>query len=104
MKSSCRNTLTLIESLNIPHVRPYVCQLTDAGPGVGVNNFEAQFRDTEIAILFKSRLRHRFHLATDDQGHNIAERSNAYVGEAIADGSALKTDYFSDHQGLTKTK
>ena len=67
LKSSCRNTLTFIESLNIPHVRPYVCQLTDAGPGVGVNNFEAQFRDTEIASLFKSRLRHRSHLATDDQ-------------------------------------
>ena len=102
LKKSCHKLLAYIDSLKLPHVRPYVFQLTDAGPGVGVNNFEAQFRETELAMLHNSQLRHRVHLATDDQGHNIAERTNAYVGDAIADGSALKVDYFEMHHGLTQ--
>ena len=42
------------------------------------------------------------HLASDDQGQNEAERTNAYIGEAIADGCPLKIDYYDKHHGLSE--
>ena len=73
--------LTLIESLQLPHLRPYVIEFTDAGPGVACNNYEVKFREVEIAQLHGSALRYRVHLAADDQGQNEAERTNAYIGK-----------------------
>ena len=90
-----------IETLGLPKVRPCVIEFTDAGPGVGCNNFEVQFREIELAKLHKSSLRHRVHLASDDQGQNEAERTNAYIGESVADGCILKIDYFGKHHGLS---
>ena len=84
-----------------PQLKPYVIEYTDAGPGVASNNYEVKFREVEIAKLHKSSLRHRVHLASDDQGQNEAERTNAYIGEALADGTPLKIDYFDKHEGLT---
>ena len=54
--------------------------MCDAGPGMGSSNFEVQFREVELALLHGSVLRHRVHLASDDQGQNEAERTNAYIG------------------------
>ena len=84
--------------------KPYVLENTDAGPGVGISNYEVKFREVELAKLHKSAMRYRVHLATDDQGHNEAERTTAYIGEAIADGCALKTNYFTKHHGLTENE
>ena len=72
-----------IESLALPRLRPYVIEFTDAGPGVACNNYEVKFRELEIARLHKSALRYRVHLASDDQGQNEAERTNAYIGKVI---------------------
>ena len=45
---------------------------------------------------------HRVHLASDDHSQNEAEHATAYVGEALADGTPLKIDYFSKHSGFTE--
>ena len=74
------NVLHFLEGLNLPKLRPCVIEFTDAGPGVGVSNHEVQYREVELARLHKSVLRHRVHLASDDQGQNEAERTNAYIG------------------------
>ena len=97
----CQKVIAFIKTLNLPEVRPYIIEFTDAGPGVGCNNFEVQFREIEIAKLHKSGLLPRVHLATDDQGQNEAERTNPYIGEAVADGCILKTDYVDKHHGLS---
>ena len=73
--------LDAMHKLKLPPVRPRIIESTDAGPGVGSNNFEVRFRDAEIALLHNSSIRSRIHLATDDQGQNEAERTNSYIGK-----------------------
>ena len=77
----CRAVTDDITSMKLPPVRPRVIEFTDAGPGVGSNNFEVRFWDAEIAVLHNSTIRTRIHLATGDQGQNEAERTNSYIGE-----------------------
>ena len=43
----------LMDDLKLPIVRPRWCDLTHAGPGVGVSNFEVKFRDVELCCVFK---------------------------------------------------
>ena len=77
---SSTELLTYIDDLKWHPVREYSIAFTDAGPGEGVNNYQVSFREIEIAQLHKSVLRYRVHLASDDQGQNEAERTNAYIG------------------------
>ena len=44
----CKNILVAIENLRLPIVTLRWCDLTDAGLGVGVSNFEVKFRDAEM--------------------------------------------------------
>ena len=90
-----------LQDMKVPQPRPFIIEYTDAGPGVACNNYDVKFREVEIAKLHKTSLRYRVHLATDDQGQNEAERTNAYIGEAVSDGCPLKTDYVHKHQGLS---
>ena len=93
-----------IERLNMPPVRPRVIEKTDGGPGVAANNFSVHFREAELSLLHRSSQRYRIHLASEDQVFNEAERTNAYVGDALVDGTALKTDYFDKYHGLTESE
>ena len=102
LQKMCQKVLEKIDTFGKQDVRPYVIEFTDGGAGVAVNNYEVRYREVEIAKLHDSVIRHRVHLATDDQGQNESERSNAYVGEAIADGRPVKTDYFDKHHGLSE--
>ena len=34
---------------HFPHPKPYIIEYTDAGPGIGVTNYEVRFRECEIA-------------------------------------------------------
>ena len=80
----------------------YHHQATDAGPGVGVSNLEVRFRDIEIARIHSSDRVNRIHRAPGDSGQNEAERSNAAIGDALVDGSALKWNYYGPLDGLTE--
>ncbi|XP_070580686.1 uncharacterized protein [Ptychodera flava] len=79
-----------------------ILKATDAGPGVGITNFEVRFRDAEIVRIHGSDHMTRLHRAPGDSGQNEAERSNAAIGEALVDGSALKWDYHKPSDGLTE--
>ena len=92
-----------IERLNMPPVRPRVIEKTDGGPGIAANNFSVHFREAELSLLHRSSQRYRIHLASGDQGFSKAERTNAYVGDALVDCTALKTDYFDKYHGLTES-
>ena len=43
----------------------------------------------------------RIHCAPGDSAQNEAERTNASIGEALVDGTALKWEYFKPFDGLT---
>ena len=44
----------------------------------------------------------RVHRAPGDSGQNEAERSNAAIGDALVDGSALKWNYYATLDGLSQ--
>ena len=39
----------MLEDLCLPPVKPRWADFTDAGPGVGVSNYDVRFGDTELA-------------------------------------------------------
>ena len=44
----CKQGLEIVSDLCLPPVKPRWADLTDAGPGVGVSNYEVRFRDAEL--------------------------------------------------------
>ena len=65
-------------------MKPRRAYLTDAGPGVGVNNHEVRFRDVEINRMHEVDYSIRVHRSTADSGQNEAERTNAASGIIIS--------------------
>ena len=49
--------LACLDCFKLPPVKPVWCDLSDAGPGVGVSNFEVKIRDAEFARIHKSDYR-----------------------------------------------
>ena len=102
VSNDCKELCHTIERLQLT---PWCCNVlkaTDAGPGVGVSNLEVRFRDIEIARIHSSDRVNRIHRAPGDSGQNEAERSNAAIGDALVDGSALKWNYYGPLDGLTE--
>ena len=100
VSNDCKELCHTIERLQLT---PWCCDVlkaTDAGPGVGVSNLEVRFRDIEIARVHSSDRVNRIHRAPGDSGQNEAERSNAAIGDALVDGSALKWNYYGPLDGL----
>ena len=93
---------TLIVKLPQTPVKPVVLELTDKGPGVGVNSLETQIREAEMALIHDSLRRTRVHRARDDSGQGESERTNASIGEALCGGQALKWNYYVPLEGKTK--
>ena len=52
--SSCKHGLEVLGDLCLPPVKPRWADLSDAGPGVGVSNYEVRFRDAELARVHNS--------------------------------------------------
>ena len=47
---SCESVLSTLSDLGLPYnVKPLWADFSDAGPGVGVSNFEVHFHDVEMA-------------------------------------------------------
>jgi hypothetical protein len=91
---ACEDTLASIAKLQLPGLREVVLELTDAGPGVGVSNYEVQFREAEKLRLLKSKRRTRVHRSRGDSAQNEAERTNAAIGEALVDGGPLEWHHY----------
>ncbi len=69
----CRLLKLFIEDQDLPSVRPRIAHFTDAGPGVGISNFEVCFRDAELSRLEDSDYRIRIHRGRGDSEQNEAE-------------------------------
>lgn len=63
-----------------------------------------RFSDFEIARIQSSGRVNRIHRALGDSVQNEAERTNASIGDALLDGTALKWEYFKPFGGLTDTE
>lgn len=90
-----------IAELNFPPVKPNWADLTDAGPGVGVSNYEVRFRDAELARVHRSDYRVRVHRSRGDSGQNEAERTNSAIGDSVVDGSTIDWNFYKRFDDLT---
>ena len=79
-----------IASFQLPPVYPWMLQLTDAGPGVGVSSEECRWRLLEKARIHNSDKVLRIHRAREYSDQNEAEGLNACIADAPCDGGTLK--------------
>ena len=98
----CQQVLEKISEFQLPIVKPMWCDLTDAGPGVGISNFEVRFRDAELCQIYNSDHRIRLHRSRGDTGQGEAERTNSAIGDSIVDGSTIEWEKFKKFEGLSK--
>ena len=99
---SCQRILALLNELQLPKLKPRCCDLTDAGPGVGVTNYEVKFRAAEICRMFDSDYWVRVHRSQGDSGQGEAERTNSAIGDAGVDGSTIEWEKYKKFKGLTE--
>lgn len=100
--SECSQYLRKIaDCLNLPRRCCSILKTTDAGPRVGITNTEVRFRDAEIAHIHSSDRVNRIHRASGVSAQNEAERTNAAIGDALVDGSALRWRYFKPFDDMT---
>ena len=98
----CRDTIALIKDLKLPVVKPRWCDLTDAGPGVGISNFEVKFRDAELCRIFNSDYRMRLHRSRGDSRQGEAERTNSAIGDAVVDGATINWEVYKQFEGMNE--
>ena len=97
----CQKLLQVIADLKVPPVKPRVAYLTDAGPGVGVSNFQVRFRDAEISRMYNSDYRVRVHRSRGDSGQGEAERTNSAIADSIVDGATIQWETIKRYEGMT---
>ena len=98
----CRDTIAVVKNLKIPVFKARWCDLTDAGPRVGVSNFEVKFRDAELCRIFNSDHRIRFHKSRGDSGQGKAERANSAIGDAVVDGATIIWEVYKQFDGMNE--
>ena len=99
--SECSQYLSKINCLNPPRMCCSILKTTDAGAGLGITNTEVRFKKAEITRIHSSDCVNRIHRAPRNSAQNIAEKTNATIGDALVDGSALRWEYFKPLDGLT---
>jgi hypothetical protein len=101
IQSKCEAITDALHDINLPQVKPRWADITGAGPGVGVSNFEVRFRDTELALIHNSDYRVRIHNSRGSSGDNEAERTNSAIGDSIVDGATIQWEKYPKFHGLT---
>ena len=97
----CNTLIHSIDSIGLPPVKPRWADLTDAGPGVGISNFEVRFRDAELARLHNSDYRIRLHRSRGDSRQNEAERTNSAIQDSVIDGATIPWESEERFAGMT---
>ena len=87
----------------MPKIKPFVSELTDSGPGVGVSNHQVRLRFAEMCLIQQSESRIRIHMAPGDSGQNEVERTNSYIGDAMVDSAALEWQHYGIFEGIEET-
>ena len=98
----CESIINACTALHLPQIKSIIGELTDAGPGVGVSNYEVTFRMTEMSRIHNTLRRTRVHRSRDDSGQNESERTNACIGEALVDGGSMTWEFHRPLDGKTQ--
>lgn len=75
--NQCQKLLNVMADMAVPGVKLRWFENSDAGPGVGVSNFEVKFRDAELTMLYDRDYACRIHSArgsSQSSGDNETER------------------------------
>ena len=89
---SARELLESILLLASPQ-KSHFLEWTDAGPGVGITNFDVRFRIGQRIRIMDADYFVRHHLSNGDSAQNEVERCQSYIGDAICDGASLEWEY-----------
>ena len=81
--SSINQFLDGLQIYQLPKMKSRIVDLTDAGPGVGITNYEVQYQMAQEVILLNVDYYVRHHLAPGDSSQNEVERIQSYVGKII---------------------
>ena len=83
--------LTSLDDLRLSPVRPRWCDLTDAGPGVNISNFEVRFKNAKLARMWNSDDRIRVYWAHENSSQGEAESKNSVLafGDAVIDRGSI---------------
>ena len=102
VSNACKRGLEIVSDLCLPLVKPRWADLTDAGPGVGVSNYEVRFRDAELARIHNSDYRVRYHRSRRGSGQGEAERTNSAISDVLADGATLESEKYRRFEDLSE--
>ena len=81
--NSINQFLDRLQIYQLPKMKSRIVDLTDAGPGVGITNYEVQYRMAQEVILLNVDYYIRHHLPPGDSSRNEFERIQTYVGKII---------------------
>ena len=104
MTAKLSHILNQINDLDPVDGKPRWCDLSDAGPGVAVSNFDVQFRAAELAGMWGSDYRIRLHLSRNDSHSNEAERTNSAIAESVVDGQTIEWEFYKLFGGISDDK
>ena len=96
--------LNQINDLGPVDVKPRWCDLSDAGLGVAVSNFDVQFRDAELAGMWGSDYRIRLHLSRNDSHSNEAERTTSAIANSVVNGQTIEWEFHKLFDGISADK
>ena len=96
--------LNQINDLGPVDVKPRWCDLSDAGPGVAVSNFDIQFRYAELARMWGGDYRIRLHLSRNDTRSNKTERTNSAIADSVVDGQTIEWEFHKLFDGISDDK
>ena len=92
--------LTCIEKVHLPEIRSNICELTDGGPGVAVNNHDVQLRIAEKVRILNASRYNRVHPGRFMSGDNEAKRTDSAISKALGIGHTIHADYYALFDGL----
>ena len=98
----CKNLMMYAKEIPVPPSQPYVVDITDAGPGVGISNHEVGFRVAQEIQLCNYDYYIRVHNAPNDSSSNEVERIQSHVGDAVCDGRPLDWELHKKFEGLSE--
>ena len=81
--NSINQFLDRFQIYQLPKLKSRIVDLTDASPGVGITNYEVQYRMAQEVTLLNVDYCIRHHLALGDYSQKEVERIQSYVGKII---------------------
>ena len=97
--------LNQINDIGPVGAKPRWCDLSDAGPGVAVSNFDVQFRDAKLARMWGSEYRIRLRLSENGSHSNEAERTkNSSIADSVVNGQTIEWEFQKLFDGISDGK